>query len=522
MDTGSALNKYSGLGKDELGVMLIKQSHIGDVSEIQLLLEAGADVDATDDYGTTPLMYASMCCKTIAVKFLVEHNANVNAQNIHGWTPLINAAVVDATAVIDLLIQNGADLSIRDNFSNTQRTALIYAKNNFNINAAYCLLNAMTPEQIDAEVNADPELKNIVEWHKNKIISENRNKLVSLFGSLISKGQKPQLIESELYQHFKISYIQNIESELNWLKNILNEYKSLNPADLNQKIIMQSIKGCFLEVQLLILAGAEKEAACVVAAEHGFDFIVRFLLANGADVNAKNTFGETMLSASIFKGKSLIQDLLIEHGADIHIRGNRGWTALSLAVRMSNRMLAFRLLCAMSPEQIEAEVNGHPEQLTSTVNDFREDLKQNRNKLFSIFGEAFILQDSHTFLENLEPKLIASQLSPRFPLWYTYGLENEIKLCFTVLNAMKEKRITELAALTQTSSPLIFSQSEDIEMTTENRKRKRMEKEEGSNKKIRLEEEKTVETDMVEDYSEDEEMTAVNNKTSVQKRCNRG
>lgn len=521
MDTGSALNKYSGLGKDELGVMLIKQSHIGDVSEIQLLLEAGAHVDATDDNGATALMYASMYRKTSAVKFLVEHNANVNAQNRHGWTPLINAAIVDAVAVIDLLIQNGADLSIRDNFSDSQRTALIYAKNHGHIDAAYCLLKAMTPEQIETEVNADPELKAIVNSYNEKIISRNRSKLVSLFGALISNGQKPQLIESELCQYFEIAYIQNIESEFKWLENTLNEYKSLTQADLNQKIIEQARQDCLLEVQLLTLAGAEKEAACIAAAERGFDLIVRFLLSNGVNVNAKNAFGESMLSVSIFNGKSLIQDLLIEHGADIHIRDN-GWTALSLAVRMSNPMLAFRLLCAMSPEQIEAEDNFFPEKLISTINDFRKELKQNRNKLFSIFGEAYILDDEHTFLENLELKLIVSQLSQHFPKWYTYGLENELKLCFTVLNAMKEKRITELAALTQTSSPLIFSQSEDIEMITENRKRKRLEEEEGSRKKMCLEKE-ILETDMVEECSDDEEMDIeLSNKTAVKKRCNRG
>ncbi|XCA36263.1 MAG: ankyrin repeat domain-containing protein [Wolbachia endosymbiont of Armadillidium vulgare] len=54
---------------------------------VEFLIQAGANVDVQHLYGT-PLHYAVSYCRKETVEVLLEKGANVNAVNTHGMTPL--------------------------------------------------------------------------------------------------------------------------------------------------------------------------------------------------------------------------------------------------------------------------------------------------------------------------------------------------------------------------------------------------------------------------------------------------
>jgi len=56
--------------------------------EIESLLEKGAPVDATDEFGNTPLVIAAQNGYKRMTKLLLRHGADINAQNNRGNTPL--------------------------------------------------------------------------------------------------------------------------------------------------------------------------------------------------------------------------------------------------------------------------------------------------------------------------------------------------------------------------------------------------------------------------------------------------
>jgi len=64
--------------------------------------------------------------------------------------------------------------------------------------------------------------------------------------------------------------------------------------------------------------------------------IIRTLLDNGADVNAKNTFGNTALMLAAEKKRTDVVRLLLRRGADVHTTNKRGRTALSMATRQGH------------------------------------------------------------------------------------------------------------------------------------------------------------------------------------------
>jgi ankyrin repeat protein len=71
----------------------------------------------------------------------------------------------------------------------------------------------------------------------------------------------------------------------------------------------------------------------IKAAERGKRDIVKYLIAKGANVNAKGTDdGQTALMAAITRGFDDVVDLLIAAGADVKAKDARGNTAFALAV----------------------------------------------------------------------------------------------------------------------------------------------------------------------------------------------
>lgn len=91
-------------------------SIISDSDMVALLLDYGADVNAVDDNGFTPLMLASKAgCKEI-VRYLIDRGANIDQQNSNGDTALILAAEVDGNSkMVEMLLRKGANWEIANN-----------------------------------------------------------------------------------------------------------------------------------------------------------------------------------------------------------------------------------------------------------------------------------------------------------------------------------------------------------------------------------------------------------------------
>jgi serine/threonine-protein phosphatase 6 regulatory ankyrin repeat subunit B len=75
------------------------------------------------------------------------------------------------------------------------------------------------------------------------------------------------------------------------------------------------------------------------AADNGHVEIVRLLLQNGAEVNARGVWDMTPLHEAACNGHIDILHLLVENGANLEAQDNTGWRALHFAA--CNRRLPF-------------------------------------------------------------------------------------------------------------------------------------------------------------------------------------
>ncbi|HLJ92279.1 MAG TPA: ankyrin repeat domain-containing protein [Gemmataceae bacterium] len=111
---------------------------LGDLKAVRLMLDHGADVNAFDPTGRTPLMYASISdlLPLDVVQLLIERGADVNAKDKHtksgdaGLTVLEIAKQNGKTPIVDLLVKSGAKagpetpLALQPRPDNTIRSAV--------------------------------------------------------------------------------------------------------------------------------------------------------------------------------------------------------------------------------------------------------------------------------------------------------------------------------------------------------------------------------------------------------------
>ena len=91
------------------GQVLLQATEAGDIVQMQALLAKGAEVNARNAHGWTPLHVAAAGGDPAVIALLLQHGADVHAQSHIGTTALDNATTRGGRqAVIDLLLAHGA------------------------------------------------------------------------------------------------------------------------------------------------------------------------------------------------------------------------------------------------------------------------------------------------------------------------------------------------------------------------------------------------------------------------------
>lgn len=119
--------------RDRIGGNALIQSIAHDAySCMEALLKAGADTRACDVYGNTPLHYidgtidvAPWSTEKHIISFQ-NYGADIEARNLQGRTPLLSAVIDSKTQAVKALIQYGADMNAMDNDGETVISWAIY------------------------------------------------------------------------------------------------------------------------------------------------------------------------------------------------------------------------------------------------------------------------------------------------------------------------------------------------------------------------------------------------------------
>jgi ankyrin repeat protein len=330
-----------------LFLMAIKN---GDVERIKKLISQGADVNAKDNRGMTPLHQAAYYGRRQVAKVLIAKGANVNATNTAGRTPLHIAANFGPKWVLELLLANGASINARDIAGNTPLHAatdspyvkrdlleLLIAKGadvNARNEAGQTPLHRVSmirkqgtrldhPAEVllahGAEVNAKDKSGNTP---IHFAVKNGHCKLIDLLqakGAITSKDDKPD--EEASFQalgrnerndahdlELLLDYGADVNAADRWGWSLLHYTVWPSNADMTKVLLEKGANPNIVE-------RTQGRTPLHYAAQRGEKTQAEMLLDHGANVNAKDWYGKTPLTLAKENGHTDIVELLRKHGA---------------------------------------------------------------------------------------------------------------------------------------------------------------------------------------------------------------
>ncbi|HUU39879.1 MAG TPA: ankyrin repeat domain-containing protein, partial [Desulfatiglandales bacterium] len=155
----------------------------------QMLIKYGADVNAVDVSGRTPLYYAVSSGSEDLVKVLIAKNANVDIADDDGWT-VSHLAIMNykkSNNMLELLLSYNVDINAKDVDGKTPLHWACFMRRS---QAAYALLNnkkkqvdinardkdERTPLHLAAKENLTEIVRLLLSHNANKNIKDRRGK----------------------------------------------------------------------------------------------------------------------------------------------------------------------------------------------------------------------------------------------------------------------------------------------------------------------------------------------------------
>ncbi|MBU0728645.1 MAG: ankyrin repeat domain-containing protein [Proteobacteria bacterium] len=304
----------------------------GNLDILNLFIQAGMEIDARDGRRMTALIMASYGTQVGVLKMLLENGADINATGSGGLTAVVAAIHAQSEKtheVISILADNGADLNLQDDIGNT---ALIYA---------VMEKNPDQEEMVSMLINrgADPNILNKAGVSALKIVSDRG------YGNLV-RLLWDKTDEKSRSLHTKEQYRRELENEL--IDDVIEGRRKIHyeAADF-YKVIRD---GKIRLVDLFIKAGWDvnsrwdqktETSALALATDKGYYEIVKLLVEAGAEVNTadKERGGITPLMDAAYKGFPRIVELLLKAGAAVNAVNNDMMTALFFAVQKNNKVV---------------------------------------------------------------------------------------------------------------------------------------------------------------------------------------
>jgi ankyrin repeat protein len=316
--------------KDKLGLgysALHLAAKSGNSAVIDMLREAGADLEAKDKRGDTALHIAAKNGNIEVMAKLKELGADLEAKDGSGKTALHFAAANGKIEVMAKLKELGADLEAKDKYGDT---ALHIAAKNGNIEVMAKL------KELDANLNAkDGSGKTALHFAAANGKIEVISKLKELGADLNDKDKWGDTALHIAADTGKIEVIAKLK-ELGADVNAKDKYgdTALHIAAKNGKIeVMAKLKELGADLNAKDKWG---DTALHIAAKNGNIEVMAKLKELGADLEAKDGSGKTALHFAAANGKIEVIAKLKELGADLNSQNEHGFTALHFAAANGN------------------------------------------------------------------------------------------------------------------------------------------------------------------------------------------
>jgi ankyrin repeat protein len=261
----------------------------GRLEAAQLLIGAGADIDITDEYGSTPLILAVVNGHLDVAGALLEAGADPDIADQWGRTAVFAATDLNT---LDALARAHPR---RDDTLTPVDVVRLALEKGANPNAK---LTRRLPSWIVVGGDHSPVLRP----GSTALLRAAMSGDLEIMRLLLDAGADPKLATDELPND--------------------GENGGGGMGDYGSGATTPFLAAAGLGWRKAVSRGRDEDAVEAL----------RMLMALGADVNEVNQAGDTALHGATYRGSLEIMQFLLDNGADPSIRNRTGWTALDIAL----------------------------------------------------------------------------------------------------------------------------------------------------------------------------------------------
>lgn len=360
--------------------VLLTATEKGDYSGVDYILSRGANVNAKDSYGWTPLMNAASAGRIDIAKLLLANGANLELRDNGGTTALGLAAAKGREEMVTLLLEKGANINAKDGkgldalmmsakggFLSLTKTLLdkganIYLSDNDGNTVLMLAAKGAHTDVVNLVLERGARIPTVGKDGEQLMVAAIKGDLNQI-KNLLDQGADPgaktvgggsrsaMFWAASMGNTDVVKYFLNSEALATAETNAKNQTNQKPKKLIDDTISFAASNGKLNVVKLLLenlrdpnSKDKEGNTGLTLAAEYGHTDVVELLLANGADRNYKNSDGDSALIIAVKERHPEVVKTLITNWADLETRDKKGKTPLIHAVLNDDSDIATQFL----------------------------------------------------------------------------------------------------------------------------------------------------------------------------------
>lgn len=317
---------------DDGSTLLHVAVHYSHRDLIGILLERGADINATNNLGQTPFLLKCQCLPDI-LPYLLEHGADPFAKDKEDHSGLHMAADAGKIATLKLLLKKGLSLTAVTSDGDTplmcaltvgQEDTALFLMNNGADHRIKCMVYLRTILHYAADLSMEKIVERVLQSGDVDINAKDANGLTAL--GLACKRGSMKIVKTLIAAGADMESIE-VANDRPLHMALINRNE-----DLAIHLIEQGVDIC--------ATGSYDRTPLHLAAAYGNPRAAQLILHRDTTTEALDDQSRTPLGDC---ADPVIVQLLIDHGANVNQADKNGWTPLHHAVAACN-LEVFKLL----------------------------------------------------------------------------------------------------------------------------------------------------------------------------------